>query len=91
MTTSLELTDSEIELAQLRGALEEWRIYLAGQCTAECVAHGQIGSTSEPYNGHRHWTEDYEANRSTVVALTYLLAGEYDYASTLRRIGEQGP
>ena len=87
--TNDTITDSEIELARMRGALEEWRIYLAGPCTDDCIRHGQMDSRNEPYNGHRHWTEWYENNRSSVVALNFILSGEYDYASGLRAIGEQ--
>lgn len=80
------LTDAEIELARLRGALEEWRVYLAGECTMECIEHEQRDSLDEPYNGHRHWTEWYESNRSQIVGLNYLLDGQYDYPVTLRSI-----
>lgn len=83
------VTDAEIELAQLRGSLEEWRCYLAGPCTIDCISHGQIDSLDELYNGHKHWTEWYEGNRSSVVALNHLLTGEFDYATALRQMGER--
>ena len=82
------LTDTEIELTQLRGSLEEWRIYLAGPCTEDCVKHHQV-KRGQPYNGHKHYTERYEDNRGSVVMLNRLLSGEYDYASMLRQIGER--
>lgn len=61
-------------------AIEEWREYLAGPCDA------QDGCPEGEYNGHKHYTAWYENNRSTVVALNHLLAGELDYFDRLREL-----
>lgn len=82
--------DAELELARLRASLEEWRRYLAGPCTPECIEHQQIDNLAEPYNGHRHWTEWYEYNRSAVVAVNCLLDGQYDYPVTLNGLARGG-
>ena len=82
------MTDTEIELAQLRGALEEYRAYLAGPCNDPAEGPTAPKCPKGPYNGHRHYTEEYEDNRSTIIALNHLLNGDYSWPVTLRQIRE---
>ena len=81
------IQDSDLEGLRLHAAVEELRRYLAGPCTEECVAHGQVGSLADSYNGHRHWTEWYEDHRWTVVALNAILEGDYAYPVVLNSVG----
>jgi len=78
---------AELELARLRASLEEWRRYLAGPRGEQCIELEQIRSTSEPYNGHKHYTDWYEDHRGQVVALNAILGGEYDYPALLNHSG----
>lgn len=67
----------EDEATRLRLDLEAWRRVLAGPCDHECIEHEEIEHLDEPYNGHRHWTDHYEENRSAVVAINLILEGTY--------------
>lgn len=85
-----EITEAELDLNRLRGALETWREYLAGPCDHSAALSGP-DCPPGPYDGHRHWTNWYEDNRGAVVAINHLLAGEYDYASAMLEIGKSSP
>lgn len=75
------------ELANLIGALEDWRSYLAGPCTRDC--ENELGElAADDYDGHRHWTDEYERVRGEVVMLNRIISGDYEFPKVLCSIGE---
>lgn len=81
----LEITTEVPEIEKMRRSLEELRTFCAGPCGdptdpryPNCPFPGE---QAEPR--HRHYTDHYEKNRSLVIALNYILEGEYAYTAGL--------